>query len=180
GSLVLLILLSPVLIAATIAILVTSGLPVIYWQERVGRSMRMFRIYKFRTMVKDAEKLSGPVLATDDDPRITRVGRFLRTYRIDELPQLVNILRGDMSFVGPRPERPYFVEQHVRDIPGYRERFHVKPGVTGLAQVSGGYATTAERKLKYDLIYMYHQDLTMDLRIIVDTLQVVLTGKGAR
>ncbi|MRR11123.1 hypothetical protein EG835_01220, partial [bacterium] len=99
---------------------------------------------------------------------------------IDELPQLVNILVGEMSFVGPRPERPFFVEQFVQEIPGYRERFKVKPGVTGLAQVSGGYATTPERKLKFDLIYMYHQNLLMDLQILVETVRVVLTGRGAR
>ena len=110
----------------------------------------------------------------------TSVGRFLRRFRIDELPQLVNILVGDMSFVGPRPERPYFVEGFLRDIPGYRERFRIKPGVTGLAQVSGGYATTPERKLKYDLIYMYHQSLLMDVQILFETLRVVLTGRGAR
>ncbi len=131
-------------------------------------------------MVKDAEKLTGPVLAEEDDPRITKVGRFLRRSRIDELPQIFNILAGDMSFVGPRPERPFFVEQFVAEIPGYRERFSIKPGVTGLAQVSGGYATTPERKLKYDLIYMYHQNLAMDLQIVAETLRVVLTGRGAR
>lgn len=180
ASVVLLVILSPVLLFAAIAVLVTSGSPVVFHQERVGKGMRTFDVYKFRTMVKDAEKVSGPVLATDDDPRITPVGRTLRRFRIDELPQLLNILRGEMSFVGPRPERPYFVERFQREIPGYRERFNVKPGVTGLAQVSGGYATTPERKLKYDLIYMYHQDLTMDARIIIETLQVVLTGKGAR
>ena len=122
----------------------------------------------------------GPVLAEADDPRVTPVGRFLRRYRIDELPQLVNILSGEMSFVGPRPERPFFVEQFIAEIPGYRERFRVKPGVTGLAQVMGGYATTPERKLKYDLIYMYHQSLAMDVQIVVETMRVVLTGRGAR
>ncbi len=137
-------------------------------------------MYKLRTMIKDAEKLTGPVLAEEDDPRITRVGRFLRRSRIDELPQIFNILSGDMSFVGPRPERPFFVEQFVAEIPGYRERFSIKPGVTGLAQVSGGYATTPERKLKYDLIYMYHQNLAMDVQIVAETLRVVLTGRGAR
>jgi lipopolysaccharide/colanic/teichoic acid biosynthesis glycosyltransferase len=120
------------------------------------------------------------VLATDHDPRVTPVGRFLRLSRIDELPQLINILLGDMSFVGPRPERAFFVEQYVSQIPGYRERFKVKPGVTGMAQVNGSYATTPERKLKYDLIYMYHQNLLMDLQIVFETFRVVLTGRGAR
>jgi lipopolysaccharide/colanic/teichoic acid biosynthesis glycosyltransferase len=131
-------------------------------------------------MIKDAEKATGPVLAEEDDARITVVGRFLRKFRIDEFPQLINILRGEMSFVGPRPERPYFVEQYLNDVNGYRERFNVKPGITGLAQVSGGYATTPERKLKYDLIYIYHQTPAMDMQIVAETLRVVLTGRGAR
>lgn len=176
----LLILLSPILLLAAFAILLTDGGPVLFSQERSGKHLKPFPVYKLRTMVKDAERLSGPVLAEEDDPRITRVGRFLRRSRIDELPQLLNIIRGDMSFVGPRPERPFFVERYVLEIPGYRERFNVKPGVTGLAQVSGGYATTPERKLKYDLIYMYHQNLAMDIQIVVETLRVVLTGHGAR
>ena len=179
GAAFLLVVLSPVLLLASLAILVTMGSPVFFSQERTGREMRPFKVFKFRTMVRGAEALSGPVLATEDDERITPVGRVLRRYRIDELPQLANILAGTMSFVGPRPERPFFVEQYVREIPGYRERFRVKPGVTGLAQVSGGYATTPERKLKYDLIYMYHQNMPMDLQIVVETLRVVLTGRGA-
>jgi lipopolysaccharide/colanic/teichoic acid biosynthesis glycosyltransferase len=179
-ALMLLVLLSPVLLLAALAILASMGTPVVFRQERTGRDLRPFAVYKFRTMVRNAEQLSGPVLAEADDPRITPVGRFLRTYRIDELPQLVNILKGDMSFVGPRPERPYFVEQFLKEIPGYRERFRVHPGVTGLAQVMGGYATTPERKLKYDLIYMYHQSLAMDVQIVLETLRVVLTGRGAR
>ncbi len=180
GAALLLVVLTPVLLIAALAILLEDGGPVIFSQERTGKALKPFSVLKLRTMVKDAEKLSGPVLAEDEDPRITRVGRVLRNYRIDELPQLVNILKGEMSFVGPRPERPFFVEQHVAQIPGYRERFSVKPGVTGLAQVSGGYATTPERKLKYDLIYMYHQNIGMDLQILAETIKVVLTGRGAR
>ena len=180
GSLVLLVLLSPVLLLIALGILLTMGWPVLYVQKRSGRDLHPFRLYKFRTMVRDAERASGPVLASEDDARITPFGRFLRTYRLDELPQLVNILLGQMSFVGPRPERPHFVERYLAEIPGYRERFRIKPGVTGLAQVSGDYATTAERKLKYDLIYLYHQTLSMDLQILVDTARVVLTGRGSR
>ena len=180
GSALLLLLTSPVLLIASIAIVATDGLPVVYAQERTGKNLKPFKVYKLRTMVKDAEKYSGPVLAEEDDPRVTRVGRVLRNTRIDELPQLVNIMKGEMSFIGPRPERPVFVEEYCRQIPGYRERFNVKPGATGLAQVSGGYATTPERKLKYDLIYMYHQNLAMDIQIVVETLRVVLTGRGAR
>jgi exopolysaccharide biosynthesis polyprenyl glycosylphosphotransferase len=180
GALFLLIITSPILLGAALAIIVTDGFPLLFAQERSGKNLQPFSVYKLRTMVKDAEKLSGPVLAEADDPRITKVGRFLRRSRIDELPQIFNILAGDMSFVGPRPERPFFVEQFVAEIPGYRERFSIKPGVTGLAQVSGGYATTPERKLKYDLIYMYHQNLAMDVQIVAETLRVVLTGRGAR
>ena len=179
-SALLLALLSPLMLLASLAVLLTMGWPVIFTQERSGRDLKPFQVIKFRTMVRDAEATSGPVLAGESDARITRVGRFLRRYRVDELPQLVNILLGHMSFVGPRPERPFFVERYLADIPGYRERFKVKPGVTGLAQVSGSYATTPERKLKFDLIYMYHQTLLMDLQILVETVRVVLTGRGAR
>ena len=180
GSVLLFVITSPLLLIAVIGIVATDGFPFIYSQERSGKHLKPFPVYKLRTMVKDAEKLSGAVLAEEDDPRITRVGRILRKTRIDELPQLFNIIRGDMSFIGPRPERPVFVNEFCKDIPGYRERFNVKPGVTGLAQVSGGYATTPDRKLKYDLIYMYHQNLAMDLQIVAETLRVVLTGRGAR
>ena len=176
----LLIVAAPLLLGGMLAVLLEDGRPAIFRQERTGRGRRPFGVYKIRTMVRDAEKLSGPVLAEEDDPRVTRVGRVLRTYRIDELPQLVNILKGEMSFVGPRPERPYFVDRFASEIPGYAERFRVKPGVTGLAQVSGGYATTPERKLKYDLIYLHHQNLAMDAQIIAETLKVVLTGRGSR
>jgi exopolysaccharide biosynthesis polyprenyl glycosylphosphotransferase len=179
-ALALMVTLSPVLLLAALAVLLSSGWPVFYSQERLGRNLKPFRVHKYRTMVREAEKLTGPVLATDNDPRVTRVGRLLRTFRIDELPQLANIVTGEMSFVGPRPERAFFVDQFIHDIPGYRERFKVKPGVTGMAQVNGSYATTPERKLKYDLIYMYHQNLLMDLQIVFETLKVVLTGRGAR
>jgi len=179
-ALVALVVTSPVLLVAAIAVAVDDGFPVLFSQERVGKGMMPFRMHKLRTMVTDAEEGSGPTLAEENDARITRVGGVLRRFRIDEIPQLIDILRGEMSFVGPRPERPFFVEQYIATTPGYRERFNVKPGITGLAQVSGGYATTPERKLKYDLIYMYHQTLAMDLQIVAETLRVVLTGRGAR
>lgn len=179
-SLVLMVVLSPVLLLASLGILLSMGLPIFFTQERVGKDLAPFKVLKFRTMVNDAEKETGPILATEDDPRITPLGRFMRRYRIDELPQLLNILVGEMSFVGPRPERPEFVHDLVREIPSYKERFRVKPGATGLAQVSGSYATTPERKLKYDLIYMYHQNLLMDVQIVAETVRVVLTGRGAR
>ena len=180
GALVLTIVLSPLWLIAGLAILIEDGFPIFYKQQRVGIHLKPFDVYKMRTMVKDAEKLSGPVLASEDDPRITRVGKILRTYRIDELPQLINVLKGSMSFIGPRPERPVFVEEYLETIPGYAERFRIKPGVTGLAQINGGYATTPARKLKYDLMYVYHQSMAMDAQVVIETLKVVLTGKGAR
>ena len=179
-ALVGLVVTSPVLLVAVIAIAIDDGFPAFFSQERVGRQMKPFRMHKLRTMVRDAEAACGPVLAEESDARITAVGGVLRKFRVDEIPQFINIIKGEMSFVGPRPERPFFVEQYIAETPGYRERFSVKPGVTGLAQVSGGYATTPERKLKYDLIYMYHQTLAMDAQIVAETLRVVLTGRGAR
>jgi exopolysaccharide biosynthesis polyprenyl glycosylphosphotransferase len=175
----LLILTLPLMLLTAILVKVSSSGSVFFKQERVGEGEKIFKLYKFRTMIEGAEDETGPVLATEDDPRITTVGRFLRKYRIDELPQLFNILKGDMSFVGPRPERPFFVEEFKKKIPGYAERFKIKPGVTGLAQVSGFYATTPETKLKYDLIYIYHQSIFLDVKIIFHTLRIVLTGKGA-
>jgi exopolysaccharide biosynthesis polyprenyl glycosylphosphotransferase len=175
-----LVVLSPFLLGAMLLVILVDGRPALYSQERVGRDMSTFRLHKIRTMVDDAEAKTGPVLAQEDDPRIIRAGRFMRRFRIDEWPQLLNIIKGEMSFVGPRPERPHFVEKYLATIPGYRERFKVKPGATGMAQVGGEYATTPERKLKYDLIYMYHQSPAMDVRIIAETLRVVLTGRGAR
>jgi len=179
GALLLLVVTSPVVLVAALAILVDDGRPVFFTQERVGLRRRPFRVCKLRTMVRDAEVDSGPMLAEENDTRATSVGRFLRRFRVDELPQLVNILKGEMSFVGPRPERPYFVERNM-STQGYGERFSIRPGVTGLAQVNGSYATTPERKLKYDLIYMYHQNPAMDAQIVVETLRVVLTGRGSR
>ncbi|MDR1775529.1 MAG: sugar transferase [Actinomycetes bacterium] len=180
GALIILIVTSPFMLLLTPVLLLTQGLPILYSQERVGYRQKVFKIYKLRTMHRDAEQQTGPVLAAENDPRITPVGRFLRRARWDELPQVLNILRGDMSFIGPRPERPHFVHEFLRDIPGYAERFRIKPGVTGLAQINGGYATTPQRKLKYDLMYLYHQSLVMDLQIVVETIKVVMTGRGAR
>lgn len=174
-----LVLLSPVLLVVAGAVVLFSGLPVFYKQTRVGFDRLPFSVYKFRTMVRDAER-EGAVLAAEDDPRVTRIGRVLRASRLDEVPQLLNVLKGEMSFVGPRPERPEFVEQFMREDPLYAERFRVRPGITGLAQVSAAYATTAQVKLRFDLMYVYHQSLALDLRILFRTVQVVLTGRGAR
>lgn len=175
-----LVLASPVMLLAAIAVKVSSRGPIIYKQQRVGQHEKLFNIYKFRTMIEGAEEETGPVFASENDPRVTFMGRILRKTRIDELPQLINILKGDMSFVGPRPERPVFVKEFKEKIPSYVERFRIKPGVTGLAQVSGFYATTPQNKLKYDLIYVYHQSLFLDLKILLHTLKVVLTGRGAQ
>ena len=179
-ALFLLVLSSPLILIAALMVKINSPGPVFFHQERVGFEERIFNVYKYRTMIKDAESETGPVLATEDDPRITSAGRILRKFRIDELPQLFNILRGDMSFIGPRPERPFFVKTFSSKIPGYRERYRVRPGITGLAQISGTYATTPRNKLKYDLIYIYNQSLFLDLKIFIKTINVVLTGKGAR
>lgn len=179
-SLTVFILSLPVHLGAIIFIKLTSSGPAVYSQERVGQGGRPFKVYKLRTMVHHAEADSGPVFASEDDPRITGLGRFLRASRIDELPQLFNVIKGDMSFIGPRPERPHFVEQFLREMPEYSERFQVKPGITGLAQVSGEYATTARNKLKYDLMYIYHQSLLLDLKIFAKTIKVILNSRGAR
>jgi exopolysaccharide biosynthesis polyprenyl glycosylphosphotransferase len=171
---------SPIMLFAAIAIKLDDGGPVVYLQERVGKNGKIFNVVKFRTMQLDAEKSTGPVLAEDDDPRITAVGKALRRLRIDEMPQILNVLRGQMSFIGPRPERPFFVNRFREEIEGYNERQRVLPGITGLAQINGGYATTPQLKLKYDLMYVYHQSFLLDLQVIAETIKVVLTGRGAR
>jgi exopolysaccharide biosynthesis polyprenyl glycosylphosphotransferase len=147
---------------------------IFYRQQRVGQGGRVFDIVKLRTMVPEAEMATGPILAAERDPRITRVGRALRAARIDELPQLWNVLKGDISFVGPRPERPFFVDQFRKEIPLYDCRHQVKGGITGLAQVEGQYSTSAEDKLQYDLLYTKTQSLIKDLHILLNTLKVML------
>jgi exopolysaccharide biosynthesis polyprenyl glycosylphosphotransferase len=177
-ALLVLVLLSPLLLLVAALTKLQDGGPVFYWQERVGERMRLFRIVKFRSMRPDAEAATGPVLSSAGDPRVTPWGRFMRATRLDELPQLWNVLLGDMSFVGPRPERPEFVSAFVSELPCYRVRFQVKPGLTGLAQIHGRYLSTAENKLRYDLAYVYHQSLWLDVVIVLQTLRVVLTRKG--
>lgn len=165
----------PLLLLAALAIKLESPQgPVFYVQDRVGQGGRIFRLVKLRTMVPDAEKNTGPVLASADDPRLTRVGRFLRATRIDELPQLWNVLKGDMSFVGPRPERPFFVKQFEKEVPGYRLRHYLPVGITGLAQVEGKYSTSPEDKLKFDLMYGKSASILTDLRILLRTLSVIM------
>jgi exopolysaccharide biosynthesis polyprenyl glycosylphosphotransferase len=173
-----LVALLPVWTVVALAILIADGGGVVYSQVRVGRGGRRFRVHKFRTMPVGAEDATGPVLAQSEDPRLTRLGRFLRSYRIDESLQLVNVLRGDMSLVGPRPDRPEFVARFSAEIPGYNERHKVKPGITGLAQVRGYYHSDPAIKLKYDLAYIYNYSFVLDLVILLETVRVVVRREG--
>ncbi len=180
---ILLLLALPVMLLTAIAIVLEDGLPVFYRQERVGRNGRLFNVIKFRSMRRDAEGDGKPRWASANDDRTTRVGRIIRKLRIDELPQLYSVLTGDMSLVGPRPERPYFVDQLTRDIPFYAVRHSVKPGVTGWAQVSYHYGASVDdsiQKLQYDLYYVKNHTLFLDIVILFETVGVVLTGKGAQ
>lgn len=173
----------PVMIITALAIRIESRGPVLYRQERVGLNGVPFKVIKFRSMRTDAEKDGKPRWATKNDDRVTRVGRFIRKVRIDELPQLFNVLWGEMSMVGPRPERPFFVDELISKIPYYAVRHSVKPGVTGWAQVRYEYGSTIEdsvEKLQYDLYYVKNHSLFLDLLIMLETVAVVLTGKGAR
>ena len=174
----------PLMLLVALGVRLTSSGPVVYRQERVGERGRTFQLLKFRTMRVDAEAETGPVwAAAADDPRITRLGRFLRKTRLDELPQLINVVRGEMSFVGPRPERPHFVNALRQVIPFYDERHTVPPGITGWAQIRCGYGASiedAERKLQFDLYYIKHMSFAFDISIMLDTLKVILVGKGAR
>jgi sugar transferase (PEP-CTERM system associated) len=181
-SLVMGLLAIPAMLLTAIAIWLDDGGPVLYCQERVGENGRPFTLCKFRSMRKDAEHAGTPMWASDGDARITRVGRFIRKTRLDELPQLWNVLRGDMSFVGPRPERPYFVAELSKQIPFYQQRHAVKPGVTGWAQVKYRYGASVEdamEKLRYDLYYIKHLSVVFDMTIVFDTVKVVLFRKGA-
>ena len=173
----------PLFVLIALMIKLESKGPVIFSQERIGQDRKSYNVHKFRSMVIDAEATTGPVWAEDDDPRITRVGKIIRRLRLDELPQLWNVLKGDMSFVGPRPEREYFTEQLEKAIPYYGERFTVKPGITGWAQVSYGYGASVEdaiEKLNYDLFYIKNMSILMDVMIMLRTVKIVLFSKGAR
>ncbi len=174
---------APFIALTALAVWLEDGSPVLYSQERVGEHGRVFRVYKFRSMRKDAESAGTPIWAKADDDRVTRVGRVIRKTRLDELPQLWNVLGGDMSFVGPRPERPFFVEQLAQQIPFYQQRHAVKPGLTGWAQVKYRYGASLEdaiEKLRYDLYYIKHLSLAFDITIIFDTVKVILFRKGAQ
>lgn len=173
-----LILLIPMLVIAALVRIDSPG-PALFKQERLGKNEKPFIMYKFRSMYLDAEA-SGPQWADKDDPRCTRLGRILRVCRLDELPQLWNILIGDMSFVGPRPERACFYDEFETYIPGFRARLQVKPGLTGLAQVNGGYDLKPEEKLVYDMEYIRSCSMQMDLACILKTVSLVFTHEGAR
>jgi lipopolysaccharide/colanic/teichoic acid biosynthesis glycosyltransferase len=175
GSLAILVISLPMIFLAAILIKLTSKGPVLYKQHRVGKDGKLFTIYKFRTMVEDAEKQLGPVLATENDTRVTKVGRFMRHTRLDELPQLINVILGQMSLVGPRPERPHFVKRHksLMEI-----RLAVRPGLTGLAQIRSSYDLHPKHKIKYDYLYIQQRSLSLNLYILAKTIPVVLLKKG--
>lgn len=177
--LLLLILAVPICILACIAIYGELHVNPIYTQNRVGLNGKVFKIYKLRSMYIDAEK-DGPKWASENDERITKVGRIIRKTRIDELPQLVNILKGDMSIIGPRPERPELIKEFIKHIPNFNDRLLVKPGITGWAQVNGGYSLTPKEKLEFDKYYIRNRGFKLDLLIIVKTIIVIFTRNGAR
>lgn len=173
----------PIMLLTALAVKLDSHGPVFYVQERVGKNGRTFKIIKFRSMRAGAEAKSGPVWAEEDDPRVTRVGRIIRKLRFDELPQFVNVIRGDMNFVGPRPERPMFVEQLGEIVPYYSQRHVVKPGLTGWAQIKYPYGASVEdsiEKLRYDLYYIKNQSLLLDAIIVFETIKIVMFGRGGR
>jgi len=177
------VVLLPLLPLVGILIKLTSRGPVLYRQKRVGMNGTVFTLYKFRSMYRDAEAGTGAVWASKDDPRITPVGRVLRKLRIDELPQMFNVLRGDMSIVGPRPERPEFVQSLTEEIPYYRQRLCVRPGITGWAQINHKYGDTFEEtitKLEYDLYYIKNLAPALDLYIMLQTFKVMLLSRGSQ
>lgn len=179
GSLVGIIISLPILIIFTILIVLeTPGSP-IYRQKRLGENGKIFTLYKLRSMDNDAEK-DGAKWASEDDSRVTKVGKFIRNTRIDETPQFLNILKGDMSLIGPRPERPCFTLEFNKRIPGFVDRLQVKPGLTGWAQVNGGYEINPEDKLGLDMHYIKNRNFSMDFKIIFKTFGVIFTGEGAR
>lgn len=180
-SVILLVVLSPLILITALLIKIDSKGPIFFSQERIGEQYKRYKIFKFRSMRTNAEKDTGPVWAKDEDDRITKLGRFIRKWRIDEIPQLWNVLKGEMSFVGPRPERDHFIKQLTEAIPYYGERLTVKPGLTGWAQVSYGYGSSvrdAIEKLNYDLFYIKNMSVLMDMMIIARTIRTVIFGHG--
>ena len=178
-SLLLLLIAVPICILTCIAIYVELRVNPIYTQKRIGLNGKVFKIYKLRSMYINAEK-DGPKWASENDERITKVGRIIRKTRIDELPQLVNILKRDMSFIGPRPERPELIREFIKYIPDFNDRLLVKPGITGWAQVNGGYSLTPKEKLEFDKYYIKNRGFKLDLLILIKTIIVIFTRHGAR
>jgi len=177
-SVIALVVFSPLILIISILILIDSGRPVYYFQERAGINGRIFKVIKFRTMIKDAEKNTGVILSYKDDPRVTKVGRFLRRTGFDEIPQFINVLRGEMSVVGPRPERPESINKIKKDIPDFDIRLKVKPGITGFAQLAGKYDTPFEEKLKMDLVYGKQKFLFFtDIYVILNTVKLFFSPK---
>jgi len=175
GSLAIFFISLPIMLIAAVLMKITSPGPVLYKQKRVGKNGKLFTLYKLRTMVENAEEHTGPVWAEENDARVTRIGRILRRTRLDELPQLINVLQGDMSLVGPRPERPYFVKRY-KALQGVR--LTVKPGITGLAQIRNGYNLRPEHKLKYDYLYIKKRSLLLNLYILLRTIPIILSAGG--
>ena len=177
-SIVALVFFSPIILAVSIAIAREAGRPIFYLQDRVGLNGKVFKIVKFRTMIQDAEKYTGAILSEEDDPRVTKVGKFLRKTGLDEIPQFVNVLRGEMSVVGPRPERPELIEKIKKDVPNFEMRLKLKPGITGYAQLYGKYDTSFDYKLKMDLLYARSRNIILtDIYIIINTVKLFLTPK---
>ncbi|PJI09715.1 sugar transferase [Clostridium sp. CT7] len=172
-SIIAIVIFSPCFLILPVIIKFTDGGSVFYFQERVTNGGKRFKLIKFRSMIVNAEKHSGPVLVTENDTRITKIGAIMRSTRLDEIPQLFNILKGDMSIVGPRPERPFYVEKFEKEIPDYKYRTFVKAGLTGLAQVLGKYNTTPEDKIKYDIMYIKNYSILLDLKLIVQTVKIM-------
>ncbi len=180
GSLLLLVIFSPTMLFLWAVIPLTSRGPAVYKQERVGLNGKPYWMYKFRSLVQNAEQYTGPVLVLEKDPRITRIGRWIRATRFDELPQLLNVLKGEMSLVGPRPERFHFVRQYQETIPNYLDRLTMKPGITGLAQVMAKYSSTVEDKLRFDLLYIVSYSFLLDLKILLQTFHVIFRKDSSR
>lgn len=178
-STIMLLLASPVMLLLMVLIPITSPGPALFKQERVGVNGKKYNVLKFRSMINDAEKKTGPILAKDKDPRITKIGHIIRAMRLDELPQLINVLKGDMSLVGPRPEREFFIRQFEENMPNYKYRMTVKPGITGLAQVMAKYSTTVEDKLRFDLMYIRSYSFALDIKILLQTIRVVIQREQA-
>ncbi|WP_285765464.1 sugar transferase [Peribacillus sp. SI8-4] len=178
-SFLMLLLLTPVLVLFCILIPLDSTGSPFFYQQRLGLDGKPFNIIKLRSMGIDAEK-NGPTWASQNDPRVTRIGAFIRKTRIDEIPQLINVLKGDMSLIGPRPEREYFYNEFEKFLPGFKNRLYVKPGITGWAQVNGGYDLTPSDKLHFDLYYIQHRSFMLEIKILLRTLTIVFTGNGAR